>query len=76
VEAGGSVPRGGRGTSVFVFQPAEEVISGAAPMIAAGVLDDPHADEVYGLNLTTPTVAGHERPPEAVAPSLGPVNVT
>jgi hypothetical protein len=33
------------GTSVFIFQPAEEVISGAEPMIAAGVLDDPHVDE-------------------------------
>ena len=28
------------GTAVFVFQPAEEVFGGAAPMIAAGVLDD------------------------------------
>jgi len=47
------------GTSVFIFQPAEEVISGAEPMIAAGVLDDPHVDEVYGLHLTTLTAAGH-----------------
>ena len=28
-------------------------------MIAAGVLDDPHVDEVYGLHLTTLTAAGH-----------------
>jgi amidohydrolase len=47
------------GTSVFIFQPAEEVIGGAEPMIAAGVLDDPHVDEVYGLHLTTLTAAGH-----------------
>jgi len=47
------------GTSVFIFQPAEEVISGAEPMIAAGVLDDPHVDEVYGLHRTTLTAAGH-----------------
>src|SRR5262245_58339095 len=47
------------GTAVFIFQPAEEVIGGAEPMIAAGVLDDPHVDEVYGLHLTTLTPAGH-----------------
>src|SRR5262247_69451 len=43
------------GTAVFIFQPAEEIISGAEPMIAAGVLDDPRVDEVYGLHLTTLT---------------------
>ena len=47
------------GTAVFLFQPAEEVIGGAEPMIAAGVLDDPRVDEVYGLHLTTLTAAGH-----------------
>src|SRR5262245_46328058 len=33
------------GTAVFIFQPAEEVIGGAEPMIAAGVLEDLHVDE-------------------------------
>jgi amidohydrolase len=47
------------GTAVFVFQPAEEVLGGARPMIAAGVLDDPRVDEVYGLHLTTQMAAGH-----------------
>ena len=47
------------GTAVFIFQPAEETIDGAEPMIVAGVLDDPHVDEVYGLHLTTLTPAGH-----------------
>jgi amidohydrolase len=46
------------GTAVFVFQPAEEIISGAEPMIAAGVLDEPRVDEVYGLHLTTLTPVG------------------
>jgi len=41
------------GTAVFLFQPAEEVLGGARPMIEAGVLDDPRVDEVYGLHLTT-----------------------
>ena len=46
------------GTAVFVFQPAEEVFGGAGPMIAAGALDDPRVDEVYGLHLTTQTAVG------------------
>jgi amidohydrolase len=41
------------GTAVFLFQPAEEVLGGARPMIEAGALDDPRVDEVYGLHLTT-----------------------
>jgi amidohydrolase len=47
------------GTAVFIFQPAEEVFGGAKPMIAAGVLDNPRVDEVYGLHLTTQTPVGH-----------------
>src|SRR5262252_4584897 len=41
------------GTAVFLFQPAEEILGGARPMIEAGVLDDPRVEEVYGLHLTT-----------------------
>ena len=50
----GQVP----GTAVFIFQPAEETFSGAEPMIAAGVLDNPRVEQVYGLHLTTQTPAG------------------
>ncbi|HTO12481.1 MAG TPA: M20 family metallopeptidase [Candidatus Binatia bacterium] len=46
------------GTAVFIFQPAEEVFGGAEPMIAAGVLESPRVEEVYGLHLTTQTAAG------------------
>jgi amidohydrolase len=46
------------GTAVFLFQPAEEVLGGAQPMIAAGVLDDPAVEEVYGLHLTTQLQVG------------------
>jgi len=46
------------GTAVLVFQPAEEVIGGAEPMIAAGVLDEPRVEEVYGLHLTSLTPVG------------------
>ena len=41
------------GTAVFVFQPAEEVLGGARPMIDAGALENPHVEEIYGLHLTT-----------------------
>ncbi len=46
------------GTAVFLFQPAEEVLGGARPMIEAGALDDPRVDEVYGLHLSTQTPVG------------------
>ncbi|MCH8884242.1 MAG: amidohydrolase [SAR324 cluster bacterium] len=47
-----------RGTAVFIFQPGEEVFGGARPMIEAGVLENPHVEEVYGLHLTTLSPAG------------------
>jgi amidohydrolase len=46
------------GAAVFIFQPAEEVLGGARPMIEAGVLDDPRVEEVYGLHLTTQMPVG------------------
>jgi amidohydrolase len=46
------------GTAVLIFQPAEEILGGARPMIAAGVLDQPRVEEVYGLHLTTQMAAG------------------
>jgi amidohydrolase len=46
------------GTAVFIFQPAEEIISGAQPMIEAGVLDNPRVDEIYGLHFISTLPAG------------------
>jgi len=46
------------GTVVFIFQPAEELLSGAKPMIEAGVLENPRVDEIYGLHLTTQDATG------------------
>jgi amidohydrolase len=46
------------GTAVFIFQPAEELLGGAKPMIEAGVLENPRVDEIYGLHLTTQDKAG------------------
>lgn len=47
------------GTVVFIFQPAEEVFGGAKKMIAAGALDNPRVESVFGLHLTTQYPAGH-----------------
>ena len=43
------------GTVVFLFQPAEEAppTGGAGPMIAAGAMDDPKVDAVFGLHVGT-----------------------
>ncbi len=47
------------GNVKFAFQPAEEQASGAAPMIADGVLHDPEVDAVIGLHLWSPLRVGH-----------------
>ena len=35
----------------FLFQPAEESIGGAEPMVKAGVMENPHVDRIYGLHV-------------------------
>ncbi|MGZ3680631.1 MAG: M20 metallopeptidase family protein [Ktedonobacterales bacterium] len=47
-----------RGNVKFAFQPAEETVSGAAPMIEAGVMGNPDVDAVIGLHLWSPTRVG------------------
>src|SRR6185436_17545180 len=39
------------GALKFAFQPAEEIAGGAKAMIAAGVLDSPRVDAVFGIHL-------------------------
>lgn len=39
------------GTVKFIFQPAEESIGGAKPMIEAGVLQNPDVDGIIGLHI-------------------------
>ena len=46
------------GRFLFVFQPAEEIVSGAKAMIARGLLDDHHPDSVIGLHVTSFTESG------------------
>jgi len=47
--AGSALP----GTVVLYFQPAEEGPGGAAPMVDAGVLDDPAVEAVLALHVST-----------------------
>lgn len=46
------------GTVVFCFQPAEETMSGAQPMIEQGVMENPHVECVLGLHLINQLPAG------------------
>lgn len=39
------------GTVKLLFQPAEETDGGAEPMVAAGAMEHPHVDRVYGLHV-------------------------
>ena len=40
-----------RGKVKLLFQPAEESEGGAEPMVAAGAMENPHVDRVYGLHV-------------------------
>ncbi len=40
-----------RGRVKLLFQPAEESEGGAEPMVAAGAMENPHVDRVYGLHV-------------------------
>lgn len=40
-----------RGCVKLFFQPAEETVGGAKPMIDAGCMENPHVDVVYGLHI-------------------------
>lgn len=42
----------------FIFQAAEETVSGAQPMIAAGVLENPPVAAIFGLHVQTRLRAG------------------
>ncbi|MGN1021423.1 MAG: M20 family metallopeptidase [Aristaeellaceae bacterium] len=35
----------------LLFQPAEETVGGAEPMVRAGAMEHPHVDRVYGLHV-------------------------
>ncbi len=41
------------GRYLFVFQPAEEIVSGAKAMIAGGLLEEHHPDAVMGLHIVS-----------------------
>lgn len=47
-----------KGNIKLFFQPAEETIGGALPMIEEGVLEDPYVDGVFGLHVDNSIEAG------------------
>jgi hippurate hydrolase len=66
-----------KGRIKFIFQPAEETLSGAAAMIADGALDDPPMDVIVGYHnwpqLAAGTIGYH---PDAVMASADAFDVT
>lgn len=65
------------GRVMFVFQPAEETLTGAVAMLEAGAFDDPKPDAILGFHnwpqLATGTVGWH---PDAVMASSDAFDVT
>lgn len=55
------------GTVRLAFQPAEEGLGGAVPLLEQGALEDPHADAAFALHIWNSTAVGNI----AIAP--GPV---
>jgi amidohydrolase len=47
-----------RGGLKFIFQPAEEIVSGARRMIEAGVLEHPRVDRILALHVNTDLPVG------------------
>ena len=41
-----------KGTVKFMFQPAEEVLGGAAAMVEAGILENPKVDAAFGIHVS------------------------
>ena len=58
------------GTTVLIFQPAEEGPGGAEPMIAQGALDDPKVEAIAMLHVDPRLEAG------AISITPGPVNAS
>lgn len=54
------------GTVHFIFQPAEELLTGSAAMLKAGVLDAFPCDEIYALHNLPGLALGHVAVPETV----------
>ena len=48
-----------KGNVKFVFQPAEEVVGGAARMIDAGALQQPTVDRIIGIHMNVNLPVGH-----------------
>ncbi len=61
----------------LLFQPAEETCGGAEPMVAAGAMENPHVDRVYGLHVMPYLPVGTvETRPGTLNASTDEVNLT
>ncbi|GAA0729016.1 M20 family metallopeptidase [Clostridium malenominatum] len=47
-----------KGTVKFIFQPAEEIVSGAKKMIEGGVLENPKVDMTFGMHIWSDVPVG------------------
>ncbi len=56
------------GTVKFTFQPAEESVGGAEPMIAAGVMENPQVDAAFGVHIAQDIPVG------SIGVCAGPAN--
>lgn len=63
------------GTVVFLFQPAEESLGGAAGMIRDGALDNPKPDAVFGLHVFPYTVGSVVYRPGALMAAGGTLRI-
>ena len=61
----------------LLFQPAEESIGGAKPMVEGGVMENPTVDRVYGLHVMPRLVTGNvETRPNTLNASTDTVKIT
>ena len=63
------------GTVVFLFQPAEEALGGAAGMIKDGALDNPKPTAVFGLHVFPYTVGSVVYRPGALMAAGGSLKI-
>ena len=65
------------GNVKLLFEPAEETIGGAQDMVAAGCMENPHVDAVFGLHMLPDQPAGVVfTKPGSVSGSSNAINIT
>lgn len=62
-----------KGTVKFIFQPAEEIASGAKTMIKEGVLENPKVDGIFGMHIWSDVKVGQVAIDEGAVMASGDV---